>query len=58
MALILKTPILDNFSEIKGKESARRNVVEKDLFDEYVKKYRIEKGILLKRVLYGIVAKK
>lgn len=58
MALLLKTPILDDFSEIRGKESARRNVVEKNLFNEYVRRYKTEKGILLKRVLYGIVAKK
>ena len=29
-----------------------------DLFDEYVRRYKTEKGILLKRVYYGIVAKK
>lgn len=58
MALLLKTPILDDFSEISGKESVHRNVVEQDLFNEYVRKYKTEKGILLKRVLYGIVAKK
>ena len=55
MALLLKTPILDNFSEI-GLE--HKPVIEKDLFDEYVKRYKTEKGILLKRVLYGIIAKK
>ena len=58
MALLLKTPILDEFSEIRDKESTRRNVVEKNLFNEYVRRYKTEKGILLKRVLYGIVAKK
>jgi len=58
MALLLKTPILDNFSEIKNEEFEHRAIVEKDLFDEYVKKYKTEKGILLKRVLYGIIAKK
>lgn len=58
MALFLKTPILDDFSEIKGKKFEHRTIIEKDLFDEYVKKYKTEKGILLKRVLYGIVAKK
>ena len=58
MALLLKTPILDDFSEISGKESVHRNVVEQDLFNEYVRRYKTEKGILLKRVLYGIVAKK
>lgn len=54
MALLLKTPILENFSEIKKGKS----IIEKDLFDEYVKRYKTEKGIILKRVLYGIVAKK
>ena len=58
MALLLKTPILDDFSEISGEECEHRTIVEKDLFDEYVKRYKTEKGILLKRVLYGIVAKK
>lgn len=58
MALLLKTPILDDFSEISGEEFEHRIIVERDLFDEYVKRYKTEKGILLKRVLYGIVAKK
>ncbi len=58
MALLLKTPILDDFLELKDEEFEHRTIVEKDLFDEYVKKYKTEKGILLKRVLYGIVAKK
>ena len=58
LALLLKTPILDDFSEIKGKEFEHRTILEKDLFDKYVKRYKTEKGILLKRVLYGIVAKK
>lgn len=58
MALLLKTPILDDFSEIKNEEFEHRTIFEKNLFDEYVKKYKTDKGILLKRVLYGIVAKK
>lgn len=58
MALLLKTPILEDFSEIKNERLEHRTIVEKDLFDKYVKKYKTEKGILLKRVLYGIVAKK
>ena len=58
MALLLKTPILDDFSETKEEEFEHRTIVEKDLFNEYVKRYKNEKGILLKRVLYGIVAKK
>ena len=33
-ALLLKTPILDDFSEIKDEEFEHRTIVEKDLFDE------------------------
>lgn len=58
MALLLKTPILDDFSEIKEEKFEHRTIIEKKLFDEYVKRYKTEKGILLKRVLYGILAKK
>ena len=58
MALILKTPILDDFSEINGKDFKHRELIEKVLFDEYVKRFKTQKGILLKRVYYGIVAKK
>lgn len=53
MVLLLKTPIINDFSKIHN-----NNSIELDLFNEYVKKYKSEKGILLKRVLYGIVAKK
>lgn len=58
MELLLKTPILNDFSEIKCEEFKHREIIEKDLFDEYVKRYKTDKGILLKRVLYGIVAQK
>ena len=58
MALLLKTPILNDFLETNNKEFEHRPIIEKDLFEKYVKKYKTEKGILLKRVLYGIVAKK
>ena len=58
MALLLKTPILDDFSEINKGEFECKRIIEKDLFDEYVKRYKTEKGILLKRVLYGIIARK
>lgn len=58
MALLLKTPILDDFSEIRNEKFEHRTIIEKDLFDVYVKTNKTEKGILLKRVLYGIVAKK
>lgn len=59
IALLFKTPILDNFSEVNSnKNFEHKTVIENDLFKHYVKKYNTEKGILLKRRLYGIVAKK
>lgn len=58
MALLIKTPILDYFSEIINRNFKHNEIIEKDLFEKYVIKYKTEKGILLKRRLYGIVAKK
>lgn len=58
LALLLKTPILDDFSEEDNSEFEHGKEIEKDLFDKYVNEYKADKGILLKRVLYGIVAKK
>lgn len=58
MALLLKVPILDDFSEIEDSFEKHLNSIDSKLFDEYVKKYKSDRGILLKRVLYGIVAKK
>lgn len=55
LALLLKTPILDDFSEL---DISSKNQIEKDLFDTYVSTHTTEKGIELKRVLYGIVAQK
>ena len=58
LALLLKTPILDDFSEEDNKKFTHRKEIETDLFNKYVNKYKTDKGILLMRVLYGIVAKK
>ena len=58
MALLLKVPIIDDFSEINNENFDHQTVIEKELFDEYVKKNKTDKGILLRRVLYGIVATK
>lgn len=58
MALLLKVPIIDDFSEINNENFVHQTVIEKELFDEYVRRNKTEKGILLKRVLYGIVATK
>ena len=53
MALLLKTPIINDFSDTHYK-----NEIEEELLDEYVKENTTDKGILLKRKLYGIVAQK
>ena len=58
MALLLKVPIIDDFSEINNENFVHKTEIEKDLFDEYVKKNKTDGGIILRRVLYGIVAKK
>lgn len=58
MALLLKTPILDDFSEIDGYFDKHLKSIDSNIFKEYVKRFKTEKGILLERVLYGIVAQK
>lgn len=56
IGLLLKTPILNDFSEIHENETIEKRKIEPELFNEYVKKNKTEKGILLERVLYGILA--
>ena len=56
-ALLLKVPILDNFSEMKNGEY-ERVPIEKNLFEKYVAENTTEKGIKLIRRYYGIVAQK
>lgn len=58
LALLMKTPILDEFSEVNNESFERKPIIERNLLEEYINKFQTEKGILLKRVLYGIVAKK
>lgn len=58
LALLLKTPILDDFSEMNNNNFNHKKTIEKDIFKKYVETQKTEKGIELKRVLYGIVAKK
>lgn len=58
LALLLKTPILDDFSELDTLSNTHKNQIEADLFNKYISQHTTDKGIELKRVLYGIVAKK
>ena len=58
LALLLKTPILDDFSEMETSKNIHIPSIEKDLFEKYVSTHTTTKGIELKRVLYGIIARK
>ena len=58
VALLLKTLILDDFSESNNERFEHKPTIENNLLEECINKFQTEKGILLKRVLYGIVAKK
>lgn len=56
-ALLVKTPILDDFSEEVSKEYERKTI-EKEIFEKYVNENTTERGIKLIRRYYGIIAKK
>ena len=49
MELLLKVPIIDDFSEINNEKFEHRTIIEKDLFDEYVRKYKTEKRDTIKK---------
>ena len=49
---------LNDFSEIHENKVLEHRNIEQDLLDKYIEKNKTEKGILLKRRLYGIVAQK
>ncbi len=57
LALLLKTPILIDFSDANVSEDSKKNLIIDDkLLDEYIKHNTFDKGILLIRRYYGIVA--
>ena len=56
-ALLVKAPILDDFSEEKNKKYERKPV-EKEIFQKYANENITEKGIKLVRRYYGIMARK
>jgi len=57
---LLKVPILDNFSEEdeEGLKGYHINSIDERKLDEYISKNTYEKGIVLLRRYYGIVARK
>ena len=56
-ALLVKTPILDDFSEESFNEYERKPI-EKKIFEKYVEQNTTKKGIRLIRRYYGIIGKK
>ena len=56
-ALLVKTPILDEFSE-ESFNGYERKPIEKEIFEKYVEKNATKKGIRLIRRYYGIIGKK
>ena len=57
-ALLVKVPILDDFSEIKENDEYERVQIEPEIFEKYVSENTTEKGIKLIRRYYGIIARK
>jgi len=59
LALLLKTPILEDFSEIDENTNLNNNnKINEELLDKYISENTFEKGILLIRRYYGITAVK
>ncbi len=58
MALLLKTPILMDFSEIEENDNLELKGIDEKLIDKYIEENTFEKGILLIRRYYGIIATK
>ena len=57
-ALLVKTPILDYFSEESCFQKYEREPIKKETFEKYIKENMTEKGIKLIRRYYGITARK
>jgi SAM-dependent methyltransferase len=58
LALLFKTPILVDFSEIEKKQNFGDLIIDESVLDRYIDENISEKGILLVRRYYGIVAVK
>lgn len=58
LALLLKTPILDDFSEENENNNLMKKTLDMQKIDEYIAQNTKHKGILLRRRYYGIIANK
>ena len=58
LTLLLKTPILDDFSEINENNDLEEKRIDLNILDKYIMENTFDKGILLIRRYYGIIATK
>ncbi len=58
LALLLKTPILFDFSETQNNEQLNMEQINLNILDKYIERNTKENGILLIRRYYGIIARK
>ena len=58
VALLLKTPILNDFSEEHENNNLIENNIDMQILNQYIENNTTNKGILLRRRYYGIVANK
>lgn len=58
LALLLKTPILSDFSKIQNNEQLKKEQINLNILDKYIERNTKEKGILLIRRYYGLTARK
>ena len=58
LALLLKTPILNDFSEENENNNFTENTIDMQILNQYIENNTTDKGILLRRRYYGIVANK
>ncbi len=58
LALLLKAPILDNLSEEMPNDDLVKEEIDMEKLDLYISENTYQKGILLRRRYYGIVAEK
>ena len=56
--MLLKTPILSDFSEVQNNKQLKKAQISLNILDKYIERNTNEKGILLIRRYYGITAKK
>ena len=58
IALFIKTPILTDYSETKNNSKLSNGILDLSFLEKYIKENTTEKGILLIRRYYGIMATK